>query len=72
MASPIVPKSEMRKIRHITVGFGTIPTIEINGISAWALPGKLFTFCEQTAREAASNMDRVIKENMTSHGQLLG
>lgn len=71
MASPIVPKSEIRQIRNISFGFGEVPAVEFEGIRGWALPGNLFTLCEKTAREAAKKLDATIKKSMASSGNML-
>jgi hypothetical protein len=64
MASPIIPKSDIRQIRSISHGYGEIPIVDSAGKRGWALPGNVITFCEAQAKEAAAKMDSIIRANL--------
>lgn len=62
MATSITPKSEMRKVRSISVGYGEVPTIEVDGRTGWGLPGARVTFCVEEAKAMAAQLDAVIRQ----------
>lgn len=62
MATSIIPKSEIRQITGISVGYGEVPAIAIGGIEGWALPGNIFTLDRHVAMEMAARLDRTIRK----------
>ena len=71
MATAIIPKSEMRRNDNIIIGYGEVPTIDINGVKGWGFPGGLVTFSEEVAIGMAITLDKKIRKTMQSKDQLL-
>jgi hypothetical protein len=63
MAACITPKSEIRMINSIIVGYGEVPVAHLADKAGWALPGNRFTSCPKEASDAAARLDRVIRQN---------
>lgn len=61
MSTAIVAKSEMRKNNNISVGYGEVQAIEIEGVLAWGYPGGTFTFSEEIAIKWATKLDKEIR-----------
>lgn len=64
MAASITPKSEIRMITSISVGYGEVPTAYKDGKAGWALPGNRITFSEDVATKVAAQLDQVIRSNL--------
>lgn len=64
MAAPIVPKSEARITNNISVGYGEVPAVEIDGKTGWGLPGQAITYCRNEAKELAIKLDQTIRAAM--------
>lgn len=71
MSVSIIPKSAFRKNRNITVGYGEVPAVNVNGVQGWGLPGGLVTFREAEAYSYAVKLDKEIRARMTDVKQLL-
>lgn len=71
MSTAIIPKSEMRRCRNISVGLGEVPAVIVEGVQGWGLPGGGVTFSEEKALEAAIELDREIRLRLKSINQLL-
>lgn len=71
MAVSVIPKSEFRRSRNITIGYAEVPAVEVNGVQGWGLPGGLVTFREEDARLHARRLDEQIRLRMKNVGQLL-
>ena len=66
LATSIIPKSEFRRNENISVGYGEVPAISVNGVTAWGLPGGEITFSEETALEWAIKLNKAIQANIRS------
>jgi hypothetical protein len=71
MATAIIPKSEMRRNDNISVGYGEVPAVTVNGVTAWGLPGGRVTYSEEEALTFAIKLDKTIRQVVTSSQQLL-
>jgi|SaaInlStandDraft_7_1057024.scaffolds.fasta_scaffold225349_2 hypothetical protein len=71
MATAIIPKSEMRRNDNVIVGYGEVPSVNINGVQGWGIPGGLVTFSEETAIKWATDLDRAIRATIKGTNQLL-
>jgi hypothetical protein len=71
MAIPIIPKSEVRIDHNIIVGYGEVPSVNIEGRLGWGLPGGEVVYCEKQAREYAAQLDKAIRENLRDPKRLL-
>jgi hypothetical protein len=71
MATPIIPKSEIRMNLNLSVGYGELPAVVKDGKSGWGLPNGAVIFCRDTALEYAEKLDRLIRENLTDSRRLL-
>ena len=67
MSTAIIAKSEMRKNDNITVGYGEVPAVEIEGVLGWGLPGGLVTFSEEAAIGWAIRIDKEITSTPNFH-----
>jgi hypothetical protein len=70
MATAITPKSVFRQNDNITVGYGDVPAIYIDGVLAWGLPGGQITFREKEAIAYATKLDQTIRANLKDVNQL--
>lgn len=70
MATSVIPKSEFRRCDSITVGYGEVPAVDVNGVTGWGLPGGIITFSESEARKFASTLDQEIRKRLKSLDQL--
>lgn len=71
MATSVIPKSEIRRNDNIQVGYGEVPSVEVEGVPGWGLPGGLVTFSEAKAREFAAQLDSEIRLRLRNPRQLL-
>ena len=71
MATAIVPKSEIRRNENITVGYGEVPFVIVEGKTGWGLPGGGFTTNRFEARRFAEKLDTEIRKRMTDVNELL-
>lgn len=65
MAAAILPKSEIRQINNISIGYGQVPMVEIEGRQGWGLPGKRITFCINEAKAVATQIDLAIRASLS-------
>lgn len=71
MATSVIPKSVFRINNDITVGYGTVPAVEIKGVLGWGLPGGQVVFTEKEATAFASQLNQEIKARLRDPRQLL-
>lgn len=71
MAIPTIPKSEVRMNFNISVGYGELPAVRVNGRRGWGLACGEVVYCEQEAREIAAAIDKEIRANMRDPKRLL-
>lgn len=71
MATPIIPKSEMRINNNMIVGFGELPAVVIDEEPGWGLPDGTVTFCRETAKDYARTLDQLIRANLKDSKRLL-
>jgi len=71
MATSVIPKSEMRKDDNIRVGYGEVPSITVEGVPGWGLPGGKIVFQEREAIAFAQQLDSEIRIRLKSPKQLL-
>ena len=71
MATAIVPKSEIRKNDNISIEYGEVPAVEVDGKLGWGLPGGGVTYDETEARLWAGRLNREIRRIMKDPKQLL-
>jgi hypothetical protein len=71
LATSIIPKSVFRRNDNITVGYGTVPAIEIEGVIGWGLPGGHVVFTEREATAFATQLDKDIQARLRHPGELL-
>lgn len=63
MAASITPKSKARQITSISVGFGEVPVVHVDGRQGWGLPGQAVTYCRDEAYRLAQRLDQLIRGN---------
>ena len=71
MATAVIPKSVMRINHNISVGYGEVPALRVNGLTAWGLPGGDITFSEEIALAWAEKIDKSIRANIRDVNQLM-
>lgn len=71
MAVATVPKSEFRRDNSIQIGYGKVPSVDINGVTGWGLPGGEVTFRESVAYAFARKLDQEIRARLKTPEQLL-
>lgn len=61
MSTSVIPKSVARTNHNITVGWGEVPAIQIEGNLGWGLPGGTVTFCKTEATRVATQLNSTLK-----------
>ena len=61
----------MRKNDNISVGYGEVPAFEVDGITAWGLPGGKITYSEETALGWAIKLNLEIVARMRDISDLM-
>jgi len=67
MSTAIIAKSEMRRNDNITVGYGEVPAVEVEGVTGWGFPGGIVTFSEEVAISWAIKLDKEIRSTPNFH-----
>ena len=71
MATAVIPKSVFRRNDNIQIGYGEVPAIVVDGVTAWVHPNGTVTFRESQARKWATEINNWMSNNVKDLKQLL-